>query len=94
MTVYDSLSGKEIQSLPAPETMDGVYYDAKLKRVYMIPEQASGEKVGDDRPICGDARKGMVAARNGRADATTTRLMALGPGRFHVLPLLRILTKP
>jgi hypothetical protein len=23
MTVYDSLSGKEIQSLPAPETMDG-----------------------------------------------------------------------
>src|SRR5882724_9773477 len=35
MTVYDSLSGKEIQSLPAPETMDGVYYDATLKRVYM-----------------------------------------------------------
>jgi len=35
LTVYDSLSGKEIQSLPAPETMDGVYYDAKLKRVYM-----------------------------------------------------------
>jgi hypothetical protein len=28
MTVYDSVSGKEIQSLPAPETMDGVYYDA------------------------------------------------------------------
>jgi hypothetical protein len=35
MTVYDSLSGREIQSLPGPETMDGVYYDAKLKRVYM-----------------------------------------------------------
>jgi hypothetical protein len=35
MTVYDSLSGKEIQSLPGPETMDGVYYDANLKRVYM-----------------------------------------------------------
>ena len=35
MTVYDSLSGKEIQSLPAPETMDGVHYDANLKRVYM-----------------------------------------------------------
>jgi hypothetical protein len=35
MTVYDSLSGKEIQSLPAPETMDGVYYDANLKRVYV-----------------------------------------------------------
>ena len=35
MTVYDSLSGKEIQSLPAPETMDGVHYDADLKRIYM-----------------------------------------------------------
>jgi hypothetical protein len=35
MTIYDSVSGKEIQSLPAPETMDGVYYDANLKRVYM-----------------------------------------------------------
>jgi hypothetical protein len=35
MTVYDSLSGKEIQSLPGPETMDGVYYDANLSRVYM-----------------------------------------------------------
>ena len=35
MTVYDSLSGKEIEALPGPETMDGVYYDAKLKRVYM-----------------------------------------------------------
>jgi hypothetical protein len=31
MTVYNSLSGKEIQSLPAPGTMDGVYYDAKLQ---------------------------------------------------------------
>jgi hypothetical protein len=35
MTVYDSLSGKEVQSLPGPETMDGVYYDANLKRIYM-----------------------------------------------------------
>jgi hypothetical protein len=35
MTVYDSVSGNEIQSLPAPETMDGVYYDATLKRVYV-----------------------------------------------------------
>jgi hypothetical protein len=35
MTVYDSLSGKQIQNLPAPETMDGVYYDPKLKRIYM-----------------------------------------------------------
>jgi len=35
MTVYDSLSGKEIQNLPGPETMDGVHYDPKLKRVYV-----------------------------------------------------------
>jgi hypothetical protein len=35
MTIYDSLSGKEIQSLPGPQTMDGVYYDANLNRVYM-----------------------------------------------------------
>jgi hypothetical protein len=35
MTVYDSQSGKEIQSLPAPETMDGVHYDNKLRRVYV-----------------------------------------------------------
>jgi hypothetical protein len=35
MTVYDSLSGQEIASLPGPETMDGVYYDARLRRIYM-----------------------------------------------------------
>lgn len=35
MTVYDSLSGREIASLPGPEAMDGVYYDAELKRVYL-----------------------------------------------------------
>jgi hypothetical protein len=35
MTVYDSLTGREIESLPAPETMDGVYFDANLKRVYV-----------------------------------------------------------
>jgi hypothetical protein len=35
MTVYDSLSSKKIQSLPGPETMDGVHYDANLKRVYL-----------------------------------------------------------
>src|SRR6202166_1303335 len=35
MTVYDSLSGREIASLPGPETMEGVYYDIQLKRVYM-----------------------------------------------------------
>jgi hypothetical protein len=35
MTVYDSQSGKEIVSLPGPETMDGVHYDANLKRIYV-----------------------------------------------------------
>jgi hypothetical protein len=35
MTVYDSASGKEIASLPGPDTMDGVYYDPELKRIYM-----------------------------------------------------------
>jgi hypothetical protein len=35
MTVYNSLSGEEIVSLPGPETMDGVYYDVDLKRIYM-----------------------------------------------------------
>jgi hypothetical protein len=35
VTIYDSMSGREIQSLPAPETMDGVHYDAKLKRIYV-----------------------------------------------------------
>jgi hypothetical protein len=35
MTVYDSQSGKEVQSLPAPEAMDGVHYDDKLGRIYV-----------------------------------------------------------
>src|SRR3984893_6587667 len=35
MTVYDSLSGKEIVSLSGPETMDGVHYDAEKKRIYV-----------------------------------------------------------
>jgi len=35
MTVYDSESGKQIVSLPGPETMDGVHYDADLKRIYV-----------------------------------------------------------
>src|SRR5258707_2563282 len=47
MTVYDSQSGKEIQSLPGPETMDGVYYDTNLDSIYMtvggwdVPPDAS-----------------------------------------------------
>jgi hypothetical protein len=35
MTVYDSESGKEVVSLPGPETMDGVHYGAELKRIYV-----------------------------------------------------------
>jgi hypothetical protein len=35
MTVYNSLSGKEVASYPGPETMDGVHYDSELKRIYM-----------------------------------------------------------
>jgi hypothetical protein len=44
MTVYDSQSGKEIQSLPGPETMDGVHYDANLKRVYMTGGRCTGRQ--------------------------------------------------
>jgi hypothetical protein len=35
LTVYDSDSGQEIVSLPTIETMDGVDYDARLKRIYV-----------------------------------------------------------
>jgi hypothetical protein len=49
MTVYDSESGQEIQALQAPETMDGLHYDAQLKRIYLTggrwygsPEASSG----------------------------------------------------
>jgi hypothetical protein len=35
MTVYDSVSGKEIQALPGPETTDGVHYDVQLQRIYV-----------------------------------------------------------
>ncbi len=35
LTVYDSHSGKEIANLAGPETMDGVHYDAELKRIYV-----------------------------------------------------------
>jgi len=35
MTVYDSVSGKEIQALPGPETMDGVHYDSQSRRIYV-----------------------------------------------------------
>lgn len=49
MTVYDSVSGKEIQTLQGPETMDGVHCDAQHKRIYMTggrwygsPEASSG----------------------------------------------------
>jgi YVTN family beta-propeller protein len=35
MIVMDSLSGKEVASLPTVEGMDGVYFDAADKRVYV-----------------------------------------------------------
>jgi DNA-binding beta-propeller fold protein YncE len=35
MTVMDSQSGKEVASLPTVEGMDGVYFDAADKRVYV-----------------------------------------------------------
>jgi DNA-binding beta-propeller fold protein YncE len=35
MTVMDSNTGKEVMSLPTVEGMDGVYYDAVHKRVYV-----------------------------------------------------------
>jgi DNA-binding beta-propeller fold protein YncE len=35
MVVMDSRAGKEVASLPTAEGMDGVYYDAQRKRVYV-----------------------------------------------------------
>jgi DNA-binding beta-propeller fold protein YncE len=35
MIVMDSKSGKEIAHLPTPESMDGVCFDAKRKRIYV-----------------------------------------------------------
>ena len=35
MTVYDSDSGQEVAYFPTVENMDGVYYDARLRRVYV-----------------------------------------------------------
>ena len=35
MIVMDSKSGKEIAHLPTPESMDGVYFDATRKRIYV-----------------------------------------------------------
>jgi hypothetical protein len=62
MTVYDSLSGQEIQSLPAPEAMDGVHYDANLKRVYMTGGRWYGTP---------DASPGWVTSTSRRAPTTT-----------------------
>jgi DNA-binding beta-propeller fold protein YncE len=35
MVVMDSKSGKEVAHVPTPEAMDGVYFDAARKRVYV-----------------------------------------------------------
>lgn len=43
MTIYDSRSGKAIQSLPAPAAMDGVQFDPKLDRVYVTGGRLYGK---------------------------------------------------
>jgi hypothetical protein len=48
MTVYDSESGKEIASLPTPEEMDGVYYDAQLKRIYVTGGRWFGQALAPE----------------------------------------------
>ncbi|MGI8770714.1 MAG: YncE family protein [Acidobacteriaceae bacterium] len=35
MIALDSQTGKEVAALPTPEGMDGVYFDAKRKRIYV-----------------------------------------------------------
>jgi len=35
MIVMDSQTGKEIANLPTVEGMDGVYFDPRLKRIYI-----------------------------------------------------------
>jgi DNA-binding beta-propeller fold protein YncE len=41
--VYDSASGKEIERMPIVEGQDGVYFDAKLKRIYI----SGGRELGN-----------------------------------------------
>ena len=43
MIVMDAKSGKEIVHLPTAENMDGVYYDAKRKRIYV----SGGREIGE-----------------------------------------------
>ena len=43
MIVMDAKSGKEIVHLPTAANMDGVYYDAKRKRIYV----SGGREIGD-----------------------------------------------
>ena len=35
MIVMDSQTGKEVANLPTVEGMDGVYFDSRLKRIYI-----------------------------------------------------------
>ena len=42
MIALDAKTGKEVASLPAPEGMDGVYFDAKLSRIYLSGGRAAG----------------------------------------------------
>jgi WD40 repeat protein len=43
MIAMDSKSGKEVASLPTTEGMDGVYFDAKHKRIYVSGGRDQGE---------------------------------------------------
>ncbi len=65
LTVYDSHSGKEIVSLAAPETMDGVHYDAELKRIYVSGGRwyATPPVETPLRGVSGDRRSGGRRAR-------------------------------
>ena len=53
MTVYDSDSGRLIAKLPTAPGMDGVYYDARLGRVYV-----SGGIGFDEGSVCVYQQKG------------------------------------
>jgi hypothetical protein len=44
MIAMDSHSGKEVAALPTVEGMDGVYFDGKLKRIYI--SGGRGSEVG------------------------------------------------
>jgi hypothetical protein len=42
MIVMDSQSDKELSDLPTAEGMDGVYFDGRHKRIYVLPTKGWG----------------------------------------------------